>query len=336
MKFKYSIENFRGIAILFVMLSHLTSIGELPLIGKYFHFLLEDASAWFVFIAGYLFFSLEQQRFRYQDYLLKKAKFVVFPYFLLSILAIIIGFYVARDQLLQLSPVSYVFWSLLVGGSVIGPMWFMPMMFLFFLFSPVFIRLGKSKFVYLAACGGLALSFFSARSIDNLNPFFSFLHFLGFYLLGLAMSSATRSIQQIQSSKRVYLVTLFGIVLFFCAGYIFFQFSYESVGFIDDFGKLNYVQLGKFGLLVSMFFALEKFMCKHNRLFGYLAEISFGLFFIHGFYMLAFYKLTQLVSMPSVAGKVFVEFFIVIGGAMVTVWLIKFLIRKKSRYVIGC
>ena len=126
--FKYSVENFRGIAIFFVMLSHLSSFSSLGPAGKYLLFTFVDATTWFVFISGYLFSHIEKNiNFKYIDYIYKKFKFVIIPYLILSIPAILVGLYFQRHTLLELNVAEYILWSLSVGGSVVGPMWFIPM-----------------------------------------------------------------------------------------------------------------------------------------------------------------------------------------------------------------
>jgi peptidoglycan/LPS O-acetylase OafA/YrhL len=105
------------------------------------------------------------------------------------------------------------------------------------------------------------------------------------------------------------------------------------VGFFEGLGVFNLIQFGKLVLLIAVFICFEKYLNKKNRLLGYLAEISFGLFFIHGFYMALYARIN-----PA-AGSVmqgFGEFMLVILGSIITVYLTKALLRKRSRYVIGC
>lgn len=120
-KFRYSLENFRGVAIIFVMLSHISSFQSMGAASNYLFFFLGDATAWFVFISGYLFYYLEVNKFKYFDYMQKKLKYVILPYLILSIPAILVGLYFLRNILYDLTPLNYTFWSLLTGGMVVGP-----------------------------------------------------------------------------------------------------------------------------------------------------------------------------------------------------------------------
>ena len=137
-KFRYSLENFRGIAIFFVMFSHIISIQSMGRLGGYLYYFVGDATTWFVFISGYLFYYLEVNNFKYADYLWKKLKYVILPYLILSIPVIFFWISISQNLLYGLTPLKFMLWSLLAGGIAVGPMWFIPMIALFFIFTPVF------------------------------------------------------------------------------------------------------------------------------------------------------------------------------------------------------
>jgi hypothetical protein len=336
LKFRFSIENFRGLAIFFVMLSHVGSLRQLGGVGEFLYFAVVDATTWFVFISGYLFFYIENQRFEYTSYLLKKAKYVILPYLILSVPAIGAGLYFGRDQLLALSPLGYVLWSLVVGGSVVGPMWFIPMITLFFLLSWVFKKLGRTKLIYPITIIALVVSLFSSRPIGDLNPFLSFVHFLGFYLLGMSIAVASKSIDEINSTSKGCLLVALGLIIFFAAAWGFESNVVEPMGFQEGWGKLNLIQLGKLSFLVVVFLLFERYLVKPQKILGYLAEISFGLFFIHGFLMLIFLRIGKYLVLSNPFAMFVLEFSLVVLGSMLVVFSIKFVLGKQSRYVIGC
>lgn len=334
MQFKYSINNFRGLAILFVMLSHMGSLHWLGSVGDLGSFLVGDATTWFVFISGYLFYHIEFRRFRYKDYLGKKAKFVLLPYLVFFIPAILAGLYFSRDVLFDLSRGAYVLWSLLVGGSVAAPMWFIPMIVIFFFLSPVFHALARTRWIYVATFLGLLISLFTFRPIHNLNPFLAFLHFFGFYLLGMLMSINSGRTDGMKQTNAIYPLIGAGLLVFIITIAVFDFQSEGPLGFWDGLGQLNIVQLGKFGLLVAVFFTFERFLDFKQPLLDYLAEISFGLFFVHGFFVLLNARLQP--SLPSPCAAFLFEFIFVVFGSVLTVYLVKLIFKKKSRYVVGC
>jgi hypothetical protein len=329
------LENLRGIAIIFVMLSHLSSFEALGRLGELAFFVVGDSTAWFVFISGYIFYYMERDRFSYPGYVLKKAKYVVVPYLFMSVLAILIGLYFSRPALHGLTPGSYVAWSLLTGGSVLVPMWFIPMILIFFMLAPVFNYLAKSRLIYLFAAIGVGLSVFSTRPIDNANPLLSFVHFLGFYLLGLAFAVGAPKIDALQSKSKIVIIVT-ALVVFVSTAFLFEKPRNEPYGFYDGLGVFNSLQFGKLASLVAVFFIFEMFLNEKNRVLGYVAKISFGLFFIHGFYIAMFIKISDYIAGASPPAKLLFEFFLVLVVSVMTVYVLKRVLQKGSRFAIGC
>jgi len=334
-KFQYSLENFRGVAIIFVMLSHLGSFEGATGVGKFFYFVVANATAWFVFLSGYLFYHIERNRFVYAGYLSKKARYVVLPYLILSIFPLVAGFLFGRPALLGLSGPGYVGWSLVVGGSVVGPLWFVPMITIFFLCSPVFNRLARTRMIYPLALAGIAFSVFSWRPIVNANPLLAFLNFLGFYLLGLAFAAGRGYLDALRESVKSALI-LACLGLFVAAFALYVALTDSPAGFFDGLGIFNPLQFGKLALLVALFFLFERYLNKQNEMLAMTAKISFGLFFMHGFYLMAFARIQPFLPGGNGLLTFFEEVAIVILASFVTVLSIQRILGKHSRYVIGC
>jgi peptidoglycan/LPS O-acetylase OafA/YrhL len=336
-KYDYSLENLRGMSILFVVLSHISSFDSLGSVSKYIEFFFRDATTWFVFIAGYLFFYIEQRKFTYRGYLAKKAKFVLLPYLLLSVPAIAFGLVHNWHHLLNLSPQAYVLWSLTVGGWAIPPLWFIPMITLFYILSPLFLWLGNNWVKYAVVLLGIIIGLFTSRPVGNLNPLLSFSHFFGFYALGIASSASREYVENLKHSRAsVWLIGL-GATTFIVAAFIYgMRDNAAELGYYAGLGELDIVQLGKLGLLIAVFFGFGRFMNVRNRFMSKLAEISFGLFFIQGFCMLVFRKVMQTVTFDSAWIQLATEVGIVFGGSVLIVLLVRHFLGQWSRYVIGC
>jgi peptidoglycan/LPS O-acetylase OafA/YrhL len=77
-------------------------------------------------------------------------------------------------------------------------------------------------------------------------------------------------------------------------------------------------------------------MNKRNWGLGWMAQISFGLFFLQGFFMVVFQKAIQ--SFPAVPPVLMVisEVVFVLGGSVIAVVILKKIFGNRSRYVIGC
>ncbi len=336
--YKYSIENFRGIAIIFVMLSHITTYSALGNFQHFVNFFVVDATTFFVFISGYLFAHTEpSKKFNYLMYLKKKMQFVIGPYLLFLILPITLGLYTRQFVPYDLNILQYILWSLIVGGAQVGPMWFVPMIGLFFLFSFIFVRLKASFFLGLITVFFLLISIYTLRPMSNLNPFLSFIHFLGFYLLGISFFYLDNFFKKKTISFSVFLM-LICMLLFFLSFYFSMSQSIMSPSdknFFDKVALFNPLQFGKLALIIGLYSFLEKFCNRKNKYLSYLAKISFGLFFIHSYYMV-FSSIFVLPLINYQPLRLLVELLIVIIFSVVTVYLIRKIIPNKSRYVIGC
>ena len=95
-KFLHYIHYFRGIAILFIVGLHACislKWGEAILQRKLAWVLFNNGTILFVFISGYLFYHLSKDKFDYFEYLKKKFLYVIFPYLIVSVPALIDKFY---------------------------------------------------------------------------------------------------------------------------------------------------------------------------------------------------------------------------------------------------
>lgn len=335
LNFRYFLDNFRGMAILFVILSHTPSIQEMGGIGKYLNFTLTDATTWFVFISGYLFCYLEVDKFNYMEYLLKKAKYVILPYFFFAFIALSLKLYVSQNVLFDLTPINYVLWSLLVGWAIVFPLWFIPMIVIFFLMTPVFNILSKTKLLYVVTFFALLFSAFSSRPINNSNAILAFLHFLGFYLFGVLAASNASALDNLSKSTKSVIITV-SFFVFLISALLYFEQSEFPPDFFSGIGIPNYISIGKLALLIAIFFLFERFMNRENIILGYFAKISFGLFFVHGFVIYVFSKLIAGNVFFSEAGKIFLEVCIVFFASIAIVSIMKKILKKRSRYVVGC
>lgn len=86
------LHNFRGLAIAFIVATHCMSMfdwSDSPELRNVLARVVANGTIFFIFISGYLFHYLSHD-FRALDYWLKKLRFVVLPYSLVSIPAILI------------------------------------------------------------------------------------------------------------------------------------------------------------------------------------------------------------------------------------------------------
>ena len=103
----------------------------------------------------------------------------------------------------------------------------------------------------------------------------------------------------LKNTRAVYWIIASGLALFFLCAFMYDFESEVPIGFQDGWGKLNLVQLAKFGLLVAVFFLFERYLNRKQRMLAYLAEISFGLFFVHGFFVLMSSRIQQRLGLDN-------------------------------------
>ncbi len=330
----YSIENFRAIAILFVIFSHLnlSTLGNWKLLGL---FILGDATTFFVFISGFLFYHLSSENFNFRSYLSKKIKFVAAPYFFLSIITISTGLYIGQNNAFGLKPTAYVAWSLWAGGPINGPMWFIPMIWCFFLTAPILINIAKSKFLPAALVISLVFSLFSSRPLLNTNPILSSLHFLGFYMMGMYFAKGSNLCKQLENSDAKKVYPFMALIALTFIAYIN-QAHINTRGFISGAFNPNFMQIGKFFMLIIIYWATTRYLHKKNDSLSYIADISFGLFFLHWLWKIVANKAITYLSINRPALILLTEVTIMIVGSIFCVEIARKFMKKRSRYVIGC
>ena len=148
MKKDSAINYMRGVAILFVVASHslyLTVNSELVWLAVLYDRLISEGTTLFILISGFLFFYL-RGRFNYKVFLRKKIENVVIPYVLLSIPAILVyclGLKQDHDwiDMQWFSDISLAFKVvyMYLTGAHLGPFWYIPIIILIFIFSPLTI-----------------------------------------------------------------------------------------------------------------------------------------------------------------------------------------------------
>lgn len=273
MRYEY-MHNLRGFAILLVIYGHavaaLNSIDGIYLIRD----LLVNGTVLFVVIAGY-FFSVVETRYTYKKYLFSKLKNVVFPYIFLSIPAILIyilGYkshhtWVDIDVLRQSSLIEQIIFYL-TTGSHLGPLWFIPMIIVFYILFPFFKLIKYNPLFNFFIIISVVVSVFVGRPENNDNALQSFIYFIPAYLIGIYIHANKGFISSVSARSDIYLAACIIASLF-----LYSFFGYNSS--IDMCIKLL-ISIFSFGLFY-------KYLDFKLKFFGMLASISFYLFFVHGY-----------------------------------------------------
>ncbi|MGR2768000.1 acyltransferase family protein [Photobacterium ganghwense] len=349
-KYLKSLNWFRGIAIIFVVLTHVYPISFSDDTAYVVFSVFNNGTFYFVFIAGYLFWHLKD-RFEYKTYLRKKIDFVVLPYIfvylsVLILVSIASNFYELPWVVNILEPLKQegIVWHMLVGGKGPNPpMWFIPMICIFFIMSSWIYKLSESKIFYFVFIVSLSFSVFSFRGPENIYPVYSFFHYLGVYLFGIACKKNERVIfdkasVMVTPMLVLYLIfTYVDVVTGFGAEkHVFFSIPTDISDII-----VNYNQASKvFGALffLSLFFLIEKKNEKADfKILNTLAEYSFGIFFIHWYWILVTREITKRLEFTQYNG---IEFYIMViltfSMSIISIKLLKRITGKKSRQFCGC
>jgi peptidoglycan/LPS O-acetylase OafA/YrhL len=334
----------RAIAIAIIVAGHCIPLfdwTDRPRTADFLSDLLANGTVVFVFLAGFLFEHLSGG-YRYGPYLRKKLLHVWIPYVIISIPAIIYAVYfsdlaVANPWLAARGLPYQVAWYYKTGGAHINfPLWFIPMISLYYLAAPLFMLLVRyRKLCQLALAPLLVFSVLAHRARSpNLDTMRLAEYFLSAYVLGIWTSQNRASVERVLTWAWQGLLVLF--VGFVAAQYWLSPYhgNYEGQSaFSQEHGLVDWIYLQKILLCFVMLGLTSRFQGQLTRL-KYLGDISFPIFFVHG-YFVSWGELT-LVPKPAgslllfVAGSAIVFF-----GSVAVVYLAKLILRQHSHYVIG-
>lgn len=324
------IRNFRGIAIFYIVAGHCLSAfnwDDNEVFGRIARMVLGNGTVFFVFIAGYLFQHLSY-KYQPKKYLLSKFNYVLVPYFLLSIPAIIYftvfqeredvwaGFY-ENPTYLQ---IIYFY----LTGLHLTQFWFIPMISVFYLMSPALIAFDRLKGAYFLLPALVVLSCYVPRG-DVLQ---CTVHFFSVYILGMCFSRYKDKIDS-KIATYPYLCFFVGLYLSMIA-MEFYLMTDNSLPFLNFLRKL---------LLSCAFMAILLKVDFNSKILSLLAEISFGIFFVHTYYIEAFKKYEEQFIGYRLEGNslyllIFIGLILLLSSA--SILLVKKLFAKKSRYLVGC
>lgn len=340
-----SVHWFRGIAIIFVVLSHvpLTGLETVPG-GKLFGAIVKNGTYFFVFIAGFLFFYLID-KFNLRKFVFSKLKNVILPYsiILTSIMIVITVFHNLNISFFN----YYVTWSralsengflthLLVGGSLVDALWYIPMAAIFFIISPAlgFVYRNYTALFYLIGSLLLVVSLTSFRPYPNIYPLYSFSHFVGIYLLGGMVAKNFPFI--LKNHFLIFILALCGLFVS-----LYFHSTQLNLRYAWFYGggelALNLIQLQKTFFTFAILTALIRLDQKSLSLdwLSNVANYSFGIFFIHGILISLLRNLSVWDRIDNQYAKFCILFATVFLCSYILVFVIKMILGRKSKMVIG-
>lgn len=304
---------------------------------------LNASTILFVFISGFLFTHLCREGFRFKNYLLQKVKFVVVPYVLVSIPALLDKLIFEKeaawmDSTYQQAGIVYKVLYMLVTGKHSGPFYFIPTIFLIYLLAPLFYRLLQSKYVDSIAALLVFAGLFSHHYGYYATLSESVVYFVPVYILGMWVSA--RKDQVLNWTNGVWLGVAGLYLTLFCLEVLQILPAYRLNGFGDvqlwqpffNWGKLKEMTLAL--LLTGLFYRLK------SRTFPaleFLGNFSFGIYFIHIYFINATEKVVDHFygNRPQNLWLFLLFTAVVLAVSTGTIYLIKKITGKYSRWLTG-
>lgn len=328
MRFEY-VHNLRGLAILLILLGH--AIAVLPStqgIGD-LRYLIVNNTVLFIVIPGFLFAAIGE-RYTYKDYLLNKVKNVLLPYVFLSLpaaLIYILGYKTTHlwldmeffNQLPAIAQYSY----LLITGAHLGPLWFIPMIVVFYFAFPFFITMLHVKKTYLVGIFAISLciGMYLGRPEHNDNIIQSFFYFLPAYLWGIILFKVPDIIQYLKKYSVLWLTLYVGLAVMF--------FTLNGYSSSSDLAfKLVFSTL-----LYSLFAC---YLDRKISMLNVLAQVSFFLFFIHGYFAGAL-RLTLKSNPVDINNIVLLlgVFVVILALSLISFYILRPFAGKYKRQLLG-
>lgn len=338
-EFQHHIHVFRGVAIMLIVCAHtVPSLDwtENPITGRVIDAIANESSIFFFFIAGYLFQHLSA-RFRYSSYLKQKLKTVIVPYLILSVPALVIFTVVVQRE--NMWPWFYTIpiWEqvamFLITGKHLAPLWFVPTISLFYISAPLLLALDRrAPWLYWLILPLLVLSIYLGRN-GPYGPIDKAIYLLPTYMLGMAFSHFQ---EQAESLVKRFWIPLLLASMIGMAGHVL---EWEE--------PPSYLMIMKIPMALLLTIALLRWHHVFGKRLDYIAHISFGIFFIHAYFISAL----KVGTVYALHGKLYagdgaaeisgtLPIFLVYASLVlfISVFVIRFaqnFFGKKSRMVIG-
>lgn len=258
--FVAEIDRLRGFIIVLVVVSHALLVSTDTKLGLALHSAVRGATWPFLFIAGFLFAHL-RDRYTWASFSRSKLQNVIAPYVVVVSLLLIFGL---SNPLLNKAPLQHY----LLGFPAARPLWFVPMIVLFFAAFPFYRSLCKFPRTLLAVtAGSFVLAALAGRPFSEEGPLPNFLYFQSAWLFGMAWNVRRERFDAFVSRYQVLLIMAL------------------VAGINMGMGNSPFAQRGQIFMWAPFTALLMQAMRTETPLdpiWSWLATRSFGIFFLHG------------------------------------------------------
>lgn len=334
------IHRMRGLAMLLVIGAHCWPEFDWSATERLrMAVLFENVTVIFMAISGMLFVHLSAG-FDYRRYLMHRFRIVLSPYFFMSLPAIMVAiFFVHRSAVwpwVYDLPVWQQFLFFLATGKHLAPLWFIPMMTLFILAAPLFVRIDRHDLYHWLLPPTLVAGTLLGRdSIGGMAGIWGKAIFmLPAWLAGMAYARH-RAVIEPWAARRI--------------GWIAGAVAITSVALViqPEWIDSSLVQKLALALLLVTLLRGMPLPVAVDRGLGRIADWSFGLYFTHGYVITAFRTIYAPMAPMSAAdvgnGVIFpatliglvANIVLVTGASMALIAIGKRLLGRHSREIIG-
>lgn len=347
------VHSFRAVAIMFVVGGHALWIFDWPADDPTKNVLadvIENGTVLFIFIAGFFFHHLAH-KYTYRDYLTKKVKNVLLPFVVMASPAVVESALnpAVCGQYPQLDHTSVPYrlgWFLVNAGAGINrPLWFVPMITLFYLAAPLFMLFVRNPRLFALLGVLIPLSLFAHRAAyPNLDILALAVYYLSAYVAGMWASHERSRIEALLDRTWPWLLALWGLMVVAMVVFADHHGNYEGVQlFSQEHGVVDWLFLQKILLCFVLLGVMKRFEKPIAPSLEFLGAVSFAIFFVHYYFVILIRHVllaidgitgsTQLV-MGSALGWL-IGLATVLGLSVGTVAAVRRVFGRRSRYLIG-
>ncbi len=319
------VQSLRASAIVLVVIAH--ALGAMLELGDYrfatISRLFYHVNSVFVLVSGFLFAML-LAGFDYRTFLVGKAKTIVAPYLVMSVVPIAL-YLVGSKKISHLGAPAWVDTPIeetgfmILTGTHLGPFWYVPMICLIYLMTPLLKRLDDKR-AYWSIAPLLLIALAVGRPQGDNDPVIAAVFYLPVFIIGMALCRYQRI--AFPWLMRTWPALLPGFLL------VLLPQSFHLGATPAFLGKLLFA-LGLIGVLLLVSRSVPRLMLE-------LGELSFGIYFVHGFVIAAIVMVAERGWVPVHGGIAFILLTAVaLAGSFTIVRLVKACTGSWSRQIIG-
>lgn len=329
--FNHPINHLRGVAVLPIVAGHCYNVIDWDPTGPAFSAskLWIELNIIFIFISGYLFQHLIG-RFTYDRYLVGKLRNVVVPYVVVSLPALAIYAFDLKDHpsvddvLSQLGLIERVAY-MLVTGAHMGPFWFIPMIVVLYVAAPLFVLIDRFPILYLSILPLYVLSVtVFPRPLHDADPLMAAAHYVPVYMLGMMISHYASTILPL-------LTRHWKLMVYAASASIATTLLAAHLGvWVPRIWLTTVICLAVLALLL-------RFTAERWPLLDLLAANSFGVFFLHGYFVAAYRILADRYAVLAQGSLLTfaASFLIALCASLAATLAVRRVAGRRSRLLIG-